>query len=98
MAALNITLPTATTIDDLWAIIQEQQALLARYHSITQETRFWAAGQQIELPKFARFDPALSDRHDRLLNLIESADAGMVPAKTDGILDFCFRDMPTVCA
>lgn len=98
MAALNITLPTATTLDDLWAIIQEQQALLARYHSVTQETRLWAAGQNIELPKFARFDATLSDRHDRLLNLIENADDGMVTAKTDGILDFCFRGMPAVCA
>jgi hypothetical protein len=98
MTALNIALSTAPTVDDLWAIIEEQQALLARYHSITQETRLWAAGQQIELPKFARFNPALSDRHDRLLSLIETADAGMVPAKTDGILDFCYRGAPTVCA
>lgn len=85
MTATNITLPQAPSVDDLWAIIQEQQALLARYHSVTQETRFWAAGQKIELPKFARFDPAVSDRHDRLLSLVDKADSGMVFAKTSGV-------------
>jgi hypothetical protein len=71
----KMTMPQARSVDDLWAIIQEQQDLLASYHSITQETRFWPAAQKIELPKFARFDPALSDRHDRLLSLIDKADA-----------------------
>lgn len=85
MAVSNITLPQAPTTEELWAIIQEQQELLARYHSITQETRFWAASQKIDLPKFARFDPALSDRHDRLLHLVDKADAGMVFAKTGGV-------------
>ncbi len=88
---LKMVMPQAPSVDDLWAIIQEQQALLARYHSITQETRFWAAGQKIELPKFARFDPALSDRHDRLLHLVDKADGGMVFAKTGGVRAFEFR-------
>lgn len=52
----KMTLPQAPTVEELWEIVQEQQALLARYHTITQETRFWAAGQKIELPEFARFD------------------------------------------
>lgn len=91
MAATNITPPQAPSVDDLWAIIQEQQALLGRYHSVTQETRFWAAGQKIELPKFARFDPEVSDRHDRLLSLVDKADAGMVFAKSGGIPVFEFR-------
>jgi hypothetical protein len=98
MAALNITRPTATTHDDLWEIIQEQQALLARYHSVTQATRFRAAGQAIELPKFARFDPALSDRHDRLLSLIENADAGMAPQLPAPDCGVDFLGMPAVCA
>jgi hypothetical protein len=91
MAATNLTLPQVPTIDDLWAIIQEQQELLSRYHTIAQETRFWAAGQKIELPKFARFDPALSDRHDRVLHQIGKADAGMVFAQTGGLPVFEFR-------
>lgn len=90
MAATNITLPQAPTIEELWAIIQEQQELLSRYHSVTQETRFWASGQKIELPKFARFDPEVSDRHDRLLSLVDKADAGMVFAKSGGIPVFEF--------
>lgn len=85
MAALNLTLPQAPTVDDLWAIIQEQQDLLSRYHTISQETRFWASGQQVDLPKFARFDPALSDRHDRVLRQVSKADAGMVFARTGGV-------------
>lgn len=91
MAVTNITLPQVPTVDDLWAIIQEQQALLSRYHSVTQETRFWAAGQKIDLPKFARFDSEVSDRHDRLLSLVDKADAGMVFAKSGGIPVFEFR-------
>lgn len=91
MAVTNITLPQVQTVDDLWAIIQEQQELLSRYHSVTQEMRFWAAGEQIELPKFAQFDPAVSDRHDRLLSLVDKADAGMVFAKTGGVRAFEFR-------
>jgi len=85
MAAMNLTLPQAPTVEELWEIVQEQQALLARYHSITQETRFWATGQKIELPKFARFDPEVSDQHDRLLSLVDNADAGIVFAKTGGV-------------
>ena len=86
MAVTNITLPQVPTVDDLWAIIQEQQELLSRYHSVTQEMRFWAAGEQIELPKFARFDPAVSDRHDRLLSLVDKDDAGMVFAQSCGMV------------
>lgn len=85
MNSTKPTAPKAPSVDDLWAIIQAQQALLGRYHSVTQETRFWAAGQKIELPKFARFDPEVSDRHDRLLSLVDKADAGMVFAKTGGV-------------
>ena len=91
MTSKKPTAPKAPSVDDLWAIIQEQQALLGRYHSVTQETRFWAAGQKIELPKFARFDPEVSDRHDRLLSLVDKADAGMVFAKSGGIPVFEFR-------
>lgn len=85
MTSKKPTAPKAPSVDDLWAIIQEQQELLARYHSVTQEMRFWAAGEQIELPKFARFDPAVSDRHDWLLSLVDNADAGIVFAKTGGV-------------
>lgn len=91
MAALNLTLPKVPTVEELWAIIQEQQALLARYHSVTQETRFWAAGQKIDLPKFACFDTEVSDRHDRLLHMVDKADEGMVLAKTGGVRAFEFR-------
>lgn len=85
MTSKKPTAPKAPTVEELWEIVQEQQAMLARYHSVTQETRFWAAGQKIELPKFARFDPALSDRHDRLLRLVDNADTGMVFAKSGGM-------------
>lgn len=94
MAAMNLTLPQAPTVEELWEIVQEQQALLARYHSVTQETRFWAAGQKIELPKFARFDHALSDRHDRLVRLIDKADTGMVFAKSGGTVVSEIRRRP----
>jgi len=87
----KMTLPHVPTVEELWAIIQEQQALLGRYHTITQETRFWAAGQKIELPKFARFDPEVSNRHDQLVYLVGKADEGMVFAKTGGVRAFEFR-------
>lgn len=91
MAATNLTLPQTPTVEELWEIVQEQQAMLAHYHTITQETRFWAAGQKIELPKFARFDPTLSDRHDRILHQVNKADAGIVSAKTGSVRAFEFR-------
>jgi len=91
MTSKQPTASQAPTVEELWEIVQEQQALLARYHSITQETRFWAAGQNIELPKFARFDPTVSDRPDRILHLVGKADAGMVFAKAGGVRAFEFR-------
>lgn len=39
MTSKKPTAPQAPTVEELWEIVQEQQALLARYHTITQETR-----------------------------------------------------------
>lgn len=76
--------PSIPSVEDLWAIIEEQKELLSHYYTITHETRLWASGEKIELPQFARFKPDISDRHDRLMSRMRKAEDGMVYLKTGG--------------